>query len=323
LSLTSALQVLGIPATRYHAWIRAERRCELDDHPSCPQTSPTRVTVTELMAIKVMVLSPLYRHMSITTLARHAQRIGNVFLSPSTWFRLIRARGWKRPRRRLHPPKPTLGIRALAPNDLWHVDVTVLRLLDGTRIYISAVIDNFSRMILAYEIAEKLSPLMTCRVLADAARHLPNRPPNTTLVSDSGSENVNKHVSDALRDQHIAHVLAQVDVTYSNSMIEAFWRSLKHQWLYLHSLDAIASVHNLVAFCVEQHNTVMPHSAFAGQTPAEMFFGTGDNVPAQLAAAGSAARQERLAWNRSRACGACASATRAASPPLPLHAPPR
>jgi hypothetical protein len=50
-----------------------------------------------------------------------------------TWRRLIRERGWLRPRHRVYPTKPKEGIRATKPNEFWHIDVTVLKLLDGTR----------------------------------------------------------------------------------------------------------------------------------------------------------------------------------------------
>ena len=53
-------------------------------------------------------------------------------------------------------------------------------------------------------------------------------------------------------------------------MIEAFWRSMKHQWLYLNSLDSVAAVRRRVSFYVAAHNTAVPHSAFQGQTPDEM-----------------------------------------------------
>jgi len=36
---------------------------------------------------------------------------------------------------------------------MWHIDTTVIRLLDGTRAYLHAVIDNFSRRILAWRVA--------------------------------------------------------------------------------------------------------------------------------------------------------------------------
>ena len=62
------------------------------------------------------------------------------------------------------------------------------------------------------------------------------------------------------------------ELKFSNSMIEAWWRSLKHQWLFLHSPDSVTTVRRLVAFYVDEHNRVLPHSAFRGQTPDEMYF---------------------------------------------------
>jgi hypothetical protein len=61
-------------------------------------------------------------------------------------------------------------------------------------------------------------------------------------------------------------VLAQVEIDFSNSMIEAFWRSIKHNWLFLNQLDTPAAVERLVAFYVTEHNSIMPHAAFNGQT---------------------------------------------------------
>jgi transposase InsO family protein len=233
-----------------------------------------------------------------------AQRIGKVFASVTTWAKLVRARGWRRPRRRLHPPKPTVGLRATQPNEAWHVDTTIVRLLDGTRAYLHAVIDNFSRKILAWTVAARLEPTTTCQVLFAAGKHLVSagRP---LLCADSGIENVNAAVDDTLLTACLDRVLAQVDVIFSNSMIEAFWRSLKHQWLYLNSLDSIERLRALVEFYVEQHNTQMPQAAFPGQTPDEMYFGTAANLPAELAAARSHARVARLAANRAMSCDRC------------------
>jgi hypothetical protein len=49
----------------------------------------------------------------------------------------------------------------------------------------------------------------------------------------------------------------------------------------------------------------MPHAAFHGQTPDEMYFGTAANLPAELAAAGEQARVARLAANRAMSCDRC------------------
>jgi hypothetical protein len=64
-------------------------------------------------------------------------------------------------------------------------------------------------------------------------------------------------------------------------MIGAFWRSLKHQWLYLNSLDSIERLRALVEFHVEQHNTQMPRAAFSGQTPEGTYFGIAVTLPAK------------------------------------------
>ena len=95
---------------------------------------------------------------------------------------------------------------------------------------------------------------------------------------------------------------AFTELQFSNLMIEAWWRSLKHQWLFLHSLDSVTTVHRLVTFYVDEHNRVLPHSAFRGQAPDEMYFGTGDAVPADLTSRAAAARRARGKANRSASC---------------------
>ena len=49
----------------------------------------------------------------------------------------------------------------------------------------------------------------------------------------------------------------------------------------------------------------MPHAAFSGQTPDEMYFGTAANLPVELVAARSRAQVARLAANRAMSCNRC------------------
>jgi putative transposase len=311
-SLAVALKVLGLSPSRYHAWRRLDQVCALDDRPSCPRTVPTQLTAREISRIHEMVTSEDYRHMPIGALALYAQRIGKVFAAPVTWARLIRERGWLRPRRRLDPEAPKSGVRADRPNQLWPIDVTVIRLLDGTKTYLHAVIDNFSRRILAWKLAARLELGTTCRLLIEAARNLPQLAESPTVVADSGVENVNGEVDALLKSGRLRRVLAQVEVPYSNSLIQAWWRSLQHHWAYLHQLDGFAALEQLIRFYVGQHNTVIPHAAFWGQTPDEMYFGRGAAVPAELAVARRAARLARVQANRKLGSDDC----RAASMPV-------
>lgn len=306
LPLSAVLKVLCLSASRFHAWVRADADCDLDDRSSCPQSIPHRLSASEVMTIKDMVLAPDWRHMSVRALALHAQRAGRVFAHPGTWYKLIRDRGWIRPTTRQYPAKPKMGIRATKPNEAWHVDTTIIKLLDGSKAYLHAVIDNYSRKILAWTVADKMTPMSTYTVLVDAAKHLPVTA--TKVVMDSGIENLNKTVDPLFDGGAMERILALVEVTYSNSMIEAWWRSLRHRWLYLHSLDSVAVVRRLTEFYVGQHNAVMPHSAFEGQTPDEMYFSRGGHVPDQLRERRTAALRQRMTTNKREMCSACPKA---------------
>ena len=156
LPLSAALRVARLSSSRYHSWCRAEAGCELDDQSSCPRIVPTRLTPSEVETMQEMVESDDHRHMSLRALALHAQRIEKIFVSPSTWYRLVRIAGWKRPRSRVYPAKPKIGIRAAGPGELLHLDVTIIRLLDGTKAYLHAVIDNYSRRILPWTLGSGL-----------------------------------------------------------------------------------------------------------------------------------------------------------------------
>ena len=190
------------------------------------------------------------------------------------------------------------------PNEYWHFDATIVRLVDGSRVYLQAVLDNYSRRILAWRLSERFDTTITAEILQKAAKALAkNTAPSA--VMDSGVENVNAKVNEIVSDGTIKRVLAQVDIAQSNSMIEAWWRQLKHQWLFLNELDSATSVRKLVGFYVEQHNTVVPHFAFEGQTPDEIYIGTGASVPAKLKEKRAEARAARLAHNRAVTCARC------------------
>jgi hypothetical protein len=122
---------------------------------------------------------------------------------------------------------------------------------------------------------------------------------------DSGVENLNGDVDPLFDGGVLQRVIAQIDVSFSNSLIEAWWRSLKHRWLFLHSLDNIATVRRLVTFYVTEHNERIPHGAFEGQTPDEVYFGRGAQVPDDLAVRRREARRLRLEQNQAAACAAC------------------
>jgi hypothetical protein len=77
-------------------------------------------------------------------------------------------------------------------------------------------------------------------VLLEAVRSAP-RSATAVVLADAGVENVNADVDELIATGVLRRLLTFTELKFSNSMIEARWRSLKHQWLCLHPLDTVAT----------------------------------------------------------------------------------
>jgi hypothetical protein len=72
-------------------------------------------------------------------------------------------------------------------------------------------------------------------VLVEASRTATPSDTTPAVLADAGVENVNAQVDELIITGVLRRVLAFTDLKFSNSMMEAWWRSLKHQWLFLHT----------------------------------------------------------------------------------------
>jgi hypothetical protein len=126
-----SLRVLQLSPARHRTWANLDQDCPIDDRSSCPRTSPSQLTAKEISDIRDVVVSQDYRHMSIRSLALRAQWIGEVFVSPTTWAQLT-----------FYPGKPKDGIGATRPNAYWHLEMTIIKFLDGTRMYLHTPIQH-------------------------------------------------------------------------------------------------------------------------------------------------------------------------------------
>jgi transposase InsO family protein len=226
----------------------------------------------------------------------HAADKARLLASASPWYREFKRQGLRRPRKRVHAERPKHGVRASRPNELWHIDASQVRLLDGTKAWLHAVIDNASRKVLAWTIVPSCEAAATLEVLREAVLLLPRGGDPTIVVTDDGRENV------AVEDETFVGILqritAQVDVSFSNSMVENLWHQAKHRLLCLHKLDNVETLRRLFAKYVDDHNGLIPRVALGGRTPDEVYFGTAKDVPAKLAAPRAQARVDRVAFNR-------------------------
>ena len=166
--LEECLDAIEITSQLYKNWLKREKACDLADHPTCPKSTPLKIIPPEVAVIKKYVEDHSYSHFSLSSLFLFVKYYKKeICLSLSTWFRVIHNEGFRRPSRKKYYVKPKQGVRALKPNQTWHIDITVFRVRE-TKYYIQAIRDNFSRMVLAYRISESYGGASTKKLIEEA-----------------------------------------------------------------------------------------------------------------------------------------------------------
>ena len=99
------------------------------------------------------------------------------------------------------------------------------------------------------------------------------KPDKVQLLSDGGSENVNNVVSDFTISNHIKHLIAQKDVTFSNSMIESINKIIKHQFLHPKEILDGNRFKPIFELIVPIYNNIRPQMSLQGNTPIQTFEG--------------------------------------------------
>ena len=259
--------------------------------------------------MKKLVISKKFAHVSISSLQMLAQRRGELFCSIDTWYKYIHCFDWKRPWIKKQIKIHHSGIRASRANEIWHIDVTVVNIRPGFKLYIQAVIDNFSRFVLAWRVTNEINAQNTVETLVLAkqtAAELLNSEETTSVMMDPGTENNNKKVLRFISSKNLVRTLARVDVHYSNSMIESLFRMLKNNYLYHQGIHSIEDLTRKAAFYFKQHNQVVPMALHKGATPVEIFNSSwGEAQKYMLSLAKEAALIARKKKNMVPACETC------------------
>jgi transposase InsO family protein len=308
LPLQACLSFIGLSAARYHHWLKREVRCLLRDRNSCPQVAPTGLTDHEVSAIRKLYTDKAFSHYSIQSLCWLAKKTGEVVASPSTWSRVVRQLGLKRNRVRIYPLRPRVGIRASKALQIWHLDLTIFRLQDGSRAFLQAILDNFSRYTLAWKVSRDYGGLRTKELLLEAihkAKTLGLKMVPSVFV-DSGTENVNEQVDQLVVGNLISRTIAQIDVEFSNSMIEMLFHRLKHRYLFTIPLTNFEALKKGADFYLTESNTRIPQTVLKGATPEEAITGTWNSEQIdRIQAKVIDARMKRIEFNQRLRCQPC------------------
>ena len=272
LTLDLCLKTVGLSKQRFSGWLARMKSCSLTDFSSCPKVFKTKLMPTEIQKIKTYVENPNYSHFSLTSLWLYVRKTEELTVSRSSWFRVIRELKLARENRKKYFCRPKIGFKSSDPNGSWHIDVSVLR-FNNVKAYIQAVRDNFSRLILAYKVGLTYGGEETKLLIEEAIKksqelgylNIPE------VISDKGSENINTHVGSLQNENYIKLTLAQVDIKFSNSMIESFFHQLKNRYLYYKDIHSVEELKKHIDFYIKEHNEVIPFISLGGATPLDAY----------------------------------------------------
>ena len=153
-------------------------------------------------------------------------------------------------------------------NQVWQTDVTYIRLRGGW-VYLTALIDVHSRMIVDWELSTTMDSgfilIMLKRTLARVKPEI--------LNSDQGSQYTSDNYIETVKEAKVAISMDGRGRATDNAYIERFWRTLKQQEVYLHEYSSPKEARNRIAAFIESYNYFRPHQGLNGKTPGQVYQG--------------------------------------------------
>jgi transposase InsO family protein len=303
-------KLIGICSSTLRNWITAVRvRCSGSLINICRKVHPNQLLAGEVYTIHGLLKSEHMKYWPLISVYYYALHNKIVSMSLSTWYKYARLLNITRlvPKSIKHYGQ---SIRATAPNQYWHADVTLFRSQDRVLNYIYLVVDNFSKMVLSWAVSTKLCAQIRANTFRSALKTaLIHYPVVDTirLIVDSGSENNNATVDEFIASVstiEIKKIRALKDVSFSNSQAEAANRIIKTAYLNQQEIADTSHLFTALTQVVHDFNFVRPHGSINGLIPFDCYIGkTIDTVAIKQQL--SQSRAERIYGNRNFTCNKC------------------
>jgi putative transposase len=159
------------------------------------------------------------------------------------------------------------NVTAEAPNHIWSVDITYVRLRTNW-LYLVAILDWYSRYVVSWALDDTLEIGF---VLQATDQALEMAKP-TIWNSDQGSQFTSPHITERLLSKGVQISMDGRGRAFDNIFIERFWRSLKYEEVYIHDYGNPREARQGITRYMGLYNHKRPHEALGYQTPATWYF---------------------------------------------------
>lgn len=156
----------------------------------------------------------------------------------------------------------------IRPNQVWITDITYIKTKDEGWVYLSSIIDLYSRKVIAWNIGHNMRKELVIQTL-EMAFMKRNYPTNVIIHSDKGSQ-YRSHAFRALVAKHHC-IFSYTSLNHScdeNAHQESFHASLKKEWIYLQTYNTLSDVKRAVFQYIEGfYNSKRLHSSLGYVSP--------------------------------------------------------
>ena len=151
-------------------------------------------------------------------------------------------------------------------NQVWATDLTYIPMPTGF-MYLMAVVDLYSRKVIAWGVSNSMDTDFCCSVLKEA---LQTGKPDI-FNTDQGSQFTSEAFTDILKENNIQISMDGKGRAIDNVFVERLWRSVKYEYLYLHRPDSCQELYKGLQNYFKFYNSERLHQSLEYQTPEAVY----------------------------------------------------
>jgi putative transposase len=283
LSARKTLEQIGVPRATFYRWYeqyQAGGPEALEDSPSQPSRIWNRIP--DEIRTQIIDLALEQPELSPRELAVRFTDSKAYFVSEATVYRLLKAHDLiTSPAFIVMKAANEFKDKTTAPNQMWQTDFTYFKITGWGWYYLSTILDDFSRYVIAWKLcttmkAEDVTDTLELALTASGCdkiqvQHKPR------LLSDNGSSYISEELAEWLDEQRMSHVRSAPYHPQTQGKIERWHQTLKNRIL-LENYYLPGDLETQIAAFIEHYNHQRYHESLENLTPADVYFGRGQAI---------------------------------------------